>query len=169
MPKRRQPAFDAVLWFLWIMATSAGWLLGSLLFANLALVPAGVGVAAMQAVVLHHRIPRAWRWFLATSAAWLVASILLLVAIPAGLQGLLAGLIAGPVLGLAQWLLLRGEVLWAGWWSVLSTIAWITGLTLLPGILSTGALAGAITGVALSLLLHYPKPAPTLQEAESRS
>jgi len=169
MPKTRQPAFDAALWFLWIMATSVGWLLGSLVFSNLALVSAGVGVGAMQAAVLHRRIPRVWRWFLATSAAWLAASILLLVAIPAGLQGLLAGLIAGPVLGLAQWLLLRGEVLWAGWWIVISTIAWITGLTLLPGILSTGALAGAITGLALSLLLHYPKPAPTLQEAESRN
>jgi len=163
MPKTTQPTFDAALWFQWIMATTLGWLLGSLVFSNLALVSAGVGVGAMQWVVLHRRIPRAWRWFLATAAAWLVASILLLAAIPAGLQGLLAGLILGPALGLAQWLILRHEVSWAGWWIVVSTMAWITGLTLLPGILSTGALAGAMTGLALTLLLHYPKTAATPQ------
>ncbi|NLF12894.1 MAG: hypothetical protein GX597_13980 [Anaerolineaceae bacterium] len=170
MARSRQPAFDAALWFLWIMATTLGWLLGSLLFTNLALVPAGVGVAAMQSFVLHHRIPRAWRWFLATSTVWLVVSTLLLAMVPAPLQGLVGGVILGPTLGLAQWLLLRHEVLWAGWWIVVSTMAWITGLALLPGILSTGALAGAITGVALTLLLHYPKPASTPQsKAESRN
>ena len=48
---------------------------------------------------------------------------------------------------------------WAGWWLVITPIAWITGLTLLPGILATGSMVGAISGIALSLLLHTPHPA----------
>lgn len=150
------------------MATTLGWLLGSLLFVNVALVSAGVGVAAMQSFVLHHHIPRAWRWFLATSAVWIVVSILILAAVPAPLQGLLGGAILGPALGLTQWLILRHEVLWAGWWIVVSTMGWITGLVLLPGILSTGALAGAITGLALTLLLHYRKTA-SMPQARTES
>ena len=73
------------------------------------------------------------------------------------MQILLSGVILGPILGLAQWLILRREVYWAGWWIVISTIAWITGVTLLPGILSTGALVGALGGIALSLLFHTPR------------
>ncbi len=157
MSKDDRPVFDTVFWFQWIMATTLGWLLGSLLLPNISTVSAGVGVGIMQWPVLYRRVSRAWRWTLATAVAWIVGSILLLVAVPSGLQILLAGLILGPLVGLAQWLILRQEVHWAGWWIVISAMAWITALTLLPGILATGAMAGAIAGLALSLLLRYPK------------
>ena len=159
MPERDQPAFDAALWFQWIMATTLGWLLGTLIFPNLPLIPAGVGVGVLQWPILYRRIPQAWRWALVTATAWIGGSILLLVAVPDDLQVLLSGLILGPVVGLAQWLILRREVCWAGWWIAISTLAWITGLTLLPGILASGALSGALSGIALSLLLHTPQPA----------
>ena len=157
MSKDSQPIFDAVFWFQWIVATTLGWLLGTLLLPNISTVSAGVGVGIMQWPILYQRIPRAWRWTLATAIAWIVGSVLLLIVVPFALQIPLAGLILGPVVGLAQWLILRQEVYWAGWWIVISAMAWITGLTLLPGILATGAMVGSITGLAVSLLLRYPK------------
>jgi hypothetical protein len=159
MTEQNRPAFDAALWFQWIVATTLGWLLGSLLFPNLPAISAGVGVGVLQWPILVRRIPRAWRWALTTALAWLGGSILLVVTIPPDLHPWLSGLFLGPVVGLAQWLILRREVLWAGWWIVISTIAWISGLTLLPGTLSTGAMVGAISGIALSLLLYTPRPA----------
>jgi hypothetical protein len=159
MSKQSQPAFDSFFWLQWILATALGWILGSLLLPYISAFAAGVGAGIMQWPVLYHRIPRAWRWPVATAIAWVGGSLLLLIAVPADVQILLAGLLLGPIVGLAQWLILRREVYWAGWWIVISTIAWITGLTLLPGILSTGALAGALTGLALNLLFHYPRPA----------
>ena len=160
MSRQERPAFDAIFWFQWIMATTLGWILGSLLLPYISLVAAGVGVGIMQWPVLYHRIPRAWRWPVSTAIAWIGGSLFVLIAVPANLQIILAGVLLGPVVGLAQWLVLRQEVSWAGWWIIVSTMAWITGLTLLPGTLSTGALAGALTGFALALLFHYPKPSP---------
>jgi len=139
------------------MATTLGWLLGSLLFPNLPAISAGVGVGVLQWSVLYRRVPGAWRWPLVTAAAWIGGAILLLLAVPADAQFLLSGPTLGPAVGLAQWLILRRHVHWAGWWIVISTMAWITGLTLLPGMLATGALAGAISGFALELLLRYPR------------
>jgi hypothetical protein len=152
MSQRNQPAFDAAFWFQWIVATTLGWFLGRLVFANLPLVSEGVGVGIMQWPILYRRIPNAWQWALVTAAGWLGGSVILLTVVPRQLEGLLAGLIVGPCVGFSQWLVLRRELRWAGWWIVISTLAWITGLTLIPGILATGALAGAFSGVALILL-----------------
>jgi hypothetical protein len=165
MSNNEQPAFDAAFWFQWIMATTLGWILGSLIFPVLSTVSAGVGVGLLQWPVLYRRLPRAWRWPLATAIAWTGGSVVLLVAVPDSLQLLLSGLILGCVVGLGQWWILRREFYWAGWWIVISPIAWISGLTILPGFLSTGSIAGAISGIALTLLLHTPRPASVPEQA----
>jgi hypothetical protein len=157
MSGRDRPAFDAAFWFQWIMATTLGWLLGGYLLAYLPVFPGGIGAGVLQWPILYQRIPRAWRWVLATALSWLMGAFVLLLAVPAGLQPLLAGFVVGPAVGLGQWLILRREIHWAGWWIIVSTMAWVTGLTLLPGALSTGALSGALSGVGLALLFHYPK------------
>lgn len=159
MSEQGRVAFDSALWFQWIMATTLGWLLGTMIFPGLEATGAGVGVGVLQWPILYRRSPRAWRWPLVTAAAWTGGSILLRVAVSPELQFLLAGLILGPIVGLAQWLVIRERVRWAGWWIVISIIAWITGLTLMPGILTTGAMVGALTGIALSLLLPDPRQA----------
>lgn len=166
MSRHDRPAFDAAFWFQWIVATTVGWVLGRVFFPYIPDVAAGVGASVMQWPVLFGRIPKAWRWALASAVAWIAGSALLLATLPAGGQYLLGGLILGPLMGVAQWLILRHEVSWAGWWIVISTMAWITGLTLIPGILSTGALAGAMTGAALALLARNPKP-PRATEPEA--
>lgn len=157
MSSQDRPAFDAAFWFQWIVATTLGWLLGGYLLANLPILPGGIGAGVLQWPILYKRIPRAWRWAVVTALTWLAGALLLLLAVPAALQPWLGGLVVGPLVGLGQWLILRREVHWAGWWIVISTIAWLTGLLLVPGALSTGSLSGAITGLALMLLFRAPK------------
>jgi len=164
MSSQERPPFDAAFWFQWIMATTLGWLLGGYLLANLPVFPGGIGAAVLQWPILYRRIPRAWRWVVATVLAWIAAATLLLLAVPQALRPWLAGLVIGPTVGLGQWFILRRQVHWAGWWIVISTIAWVTGLLLVPGALSSGSLSGTITGLALMLLFRAPKPEKRIQE-----
>jgi hypothetical protein len=156
--------FDWALVFYWMTTTTAGWLFGWLLWPALALVTAGVLAGALQCVVLVHRIPRAWRWMLATAVGWLAG--VLIVVFAAG-TGILAGLVIGASTGTAQWMLLRREVHWAGWWIVVSSLAWATGLSLapnpesvlLPRVVLSGVMPSLMTGIALELLLRTSRPA----------
>ena len=149
-------SFDWALWFFWIMATTWGWLLGSLLLSGLALLTAGLFVGLFQWLVLQSRVPRAWRWVVLTSAGWLAGYLLTFFLFPPELKPL-EGITMGLTTGFAQWTLLRREFYWAGWWIPFSMIGWSTGLTLLPGIFLTGTMAGALTGLCLEILLRYPK------------
>ena len=159
------------LYFQWIVGTTMGWLFGWLLLPAIALVTAGVGASIVQCLVLVRRIPRAWRWILATAIGWLAG---LAIVIPLAGMGLFSGMVIGATTGTAQWLLIRKEVHWAGWWIVVSTLAWATGLSLapsaesvvLPRIVLSGVMPAVMTGVALELLWRYPKPAE--EEGERR-
>jgi hypothetical protein len=70
--------------------------------------------------------------------------------------GFIAGVVSGLTTGISQWLILRRAVTWAGWWIVINFVGWSTGMGFLPGIFLTGVIAGAVTGLALVLLLRYP-------------
>jgi hypothetical protein len=91
-----------------------------------------------------------------SSFAW-IAGYILLVVFSLTRISLLVGSILGCAVGAAQFLL-RKEVEWAGWWIVISVLAWTTGLTLMPGLLTSGALPGALTGLALVILFRYSSP-----------
>jgi len=156
--------FDWALVFAWMTTTTGGWLFGWLLLPAVALAIAGVMAGAVQSVALAHRIPKAWRWFLATAVGWLGGVVVVLFI--AG-SGSFAGLVIGAITGTAQWLLLRKEVHWAGWWIVVSALAWATSLSLapnpesvlLPRVVLSGVMPSMITGITLELLLRTPKPA----------
>jgi len=150
-----------MLWFLWIMATSVGWVLGRLLLPNLALVTTGLAIGILQWFILQRRFKQAWQWILATTIGWAAAAAINFIAVPEGMD-FLAGLLIGVSLGTAQWLFLRRELQWAGWWIAINIIAWTTGLAFLPGVISTGAMVGLITATALALLLNVPKQATNL-------
>lgn len=154
MTDTKSESMDWTLWFYWIMATTLGWLLGSLLFSGIPIVIAGVAVAAFQWAVLYKRIHKAWRWAIFSSLGWIVGYILFVVFFPADM-GFLAGPMLGGSVGIVQWLLLRKEVDWAGWWIIISILAWTTGLVLMPGLLTSGALPGALTGLALVILFRF--------------
>ena len=157
MTDTNSDTMDWALWFYWIMASTLGWLLGSLLFYGIPIVISGVAIAAFQWAVLYKRIHKAWRWAILSSLAWIAGYILFVVFLP-GEMGFLLGPLLGGLVGLGQWTILRKETEWAGWWIVISIMAWTTGLTLLPGLLSSGALSGAITGLSLVILFRNSPP-----------
>lgn len=152
-------SMDWALWFYWIMATTLGWLSGKLLAAGIPVVVSGVAIAALQSVVLYRRFPRAWRWLLASSAGW-IAGYMCAVVLAGGDPGLLAGPLVGAAAGIPQWLVLRERFHWTGWWLVISPLAWTTGLTLVPGALTSGALPGALSGLALVIFFRYAARVP---------
>jgi len=154
MTDTKSETMDWALWFYWIMATTLGWLFGSMFFNGIPLVISGVAIAGLQWAVLYKRIQKAWRWAALSSIGWMIGYILLAIFFPAVMM-LLIGPVMGGILGLVQWFLLKREVEWAGWWVVISIMAWTTGLTLMPGFLTSGALPGALTGLTLVILFRY--------------
>lgn len=149
--------FDWYLWFLWIMATTLGWVISQLLLPSIGPVVAGFTIGILQWFILKNRIKNAWRWPLATGIGWGIGVGIVLFTIPPE-YGFLYGITVGATTGIAQWFILRGEVLISGWWIVISIIGWFTGLSMIPGLLTTGSMAGLLTGVAIELLLRNPKP-----------
>jgi hypothetical protein len=92
-----------------------------------------------------------------SSLGWITGYILFVVFLSAEFA-ILLGPVMGGMVGVAQWFLLRQAVDWAGWWIIISTLAWTTGLTLAPGLLSSGALPGALTGLTLVILFRFSSP-----------
>lgn len=150
-------SLDWAFWFYWIMASTLGWLAGSLFFSGIPIVISGVAIAAFQWAVLYKRIHKAWRWAIFSSLAWIAGYILFVISLP-GEMGFLLGPLLGGVIGIVQWLILRKEVDWSGWWIIISPIAWTTGLTVMPGMLTSGALPGALTGLALAIMFRFSEP-----------
>ncbi|MGB7875660.1 MAG: hypothetical protein WBL25_14850 [Anaerolineales bacterium] len=154
MSNTKSESMDWALWFYWIMACTLGWLAGRLFFSGIPIVISGVAIAAFQWAVLYKRVHMAWRWAIVSSLAW-IAGYILFVVFFASDMGFLLGPILGGMIGIVQWFLLRKEVDWAGWWLIVSIMAWTTGLTLVPGLLTSGALPGALTGLVLVILFRY--------------
>lgn len=159
MPIQTQDKFDSAFWFLWILATALGWFLGGVLLSGIGLVPSGVAIAFLQWLVLQQRIHKSWRWIVVSIIGWSLGWGISLMAYSLGLD-FLNGMLIGVATGTAQWLILRREIQWSGWWIAVSAIAWAAGISLLPGVMLSGTIAGVITGIALELLLRNPKSLP---------
>jgi len=137
------------------MATTLGWLFGGFI-SGLTIVISGFLVGSFQWLVLLGRISHPWRWIVSTFFGWTIGYLIMFFAIPVEFE-MFEGAVIGLTTGIAQWMILRRELHWAGWWIIFSIIGWTTGLTLLPGIMLTGTMAGALTGIALDVLLRHPK------------
>jgi len=157
MTDTKSNTLDWALWFYWIMATTLGWLVGYIFQSVIPVVLSGVTIAAFQWAVLYKRIPKAWRWLIFSSLGWIAGYIIFVIFFSSDM-GFLLGPLLGGVVGFAQWFLLRKEVEWGGWWIIISAIAWTTGLTLVPGFLTSGALPGALTGLTLVILFGFSSP-----------
>jgi len=145
---------DWALWFYWIMATSMGWLLGTIFFNGIPVIISGVAIASLQGAVLYGRIHKAWRWAVFSSLGWIIGYILFALFFSKDM-GIMIGPIMGVAVGTVQWVLLKNEFEWAGWWIIISMLAWTTGLTTLPGLLTSGALPGSLTGFTLVILFRF--------------
>jgi hypothetical protein len=153
---------DWQLWFYWIIATTAGWLIGNLFFSALPVIIAGGVIAASQWAVLYKRLPKAWLWIPLSFLGWLIGNIISVLYLP----DIWVGALMGLATGFAQWLYLRKQVYFAGWWIIISIIAWTTGLTVLPGIFTSGALPGALTGLVMVILLELAHKEEPEQETK---
>jgi hypothetical protein len=162
MPDQKGFSFDWALWFFWIMATTLGWLVTNFLAVGVSTIAAGFAISLLQSFVLQGRINHAYRWAITGSIGWAIGWLVVWFAVPGDLE-IITGLVVGLAMGFAGWLVLRKELHWSGWWVMLSVVGWTTGLALLPGFLSTGAMAGALTGIALVLLLRNPVKLPSIE------
>lgn len=156
MPVQKISSFDWALCFQWLMATTVGWVLGRFLLPNLAFITIGIGLGVLQWLILQYRIKHAQQWILATIFSWTLGSSVILFLMP-DVNDFIAGLVIGVATGTGQWLVLRRELHWAGWWIPINVVAWTTGMALLPGVILTGIMAGLVTGIAIELLLRTPR------------
>ncbi|HKJ37500.1 MAG TPA: hypothetical protein VJ972_01895 [Anaerolineales bacterium] len=150
-------SLDWAFWFYWIIATTIGWMIGEMFFIGLPVVMSGAAISSLQWAVLNNRINQAWRWAIFSLLGWVIGYILFLFFFPKNMF-LLAGPLMGIAVGIPQWNILRKEVNFATWWIIISIIAWTTGISLIPGLLSSGALPGALTGLTLVILFRFSSP-----------
>jgi hypothetical protein len=147
-------SMDWAFWFYWIMATTIGWMIGEMFFSGIPVIVSGVAISILQGVVLYKRIHRSWRWSVISALSWITGYVFHLLIFSSN-TSIFIGPIIGGTIGLTQWLLLRKEFDWAGWWIMICILAWTTGLTTMPGLISSGALPGALTGVTLVILFRF--------------
>jgi hypothetical protein len=156
MTETKSDSLDWALFFYWIMATTLGWLAGRMFFQGIPIVISGVAIAGFQWTVLYKRIPGSWRWAVYSAIAWIVGYILFVILFPEEM-GFLFGSIMGAILGVVQWFILKEEFDFAGWWIVISMMAWTTGMTIMPGPLTSGSLPGALTGLTLVVFFRFAR------------
>ncbi len=154
---RKSDSFDWTLWVKWILATTLGWLVAFALWPE----PGhgqfayGAIVGTVQWIVLQSLIPEHRWWIPASAAGWAGGAVGVALLLPAA-NPIVAQAIIGGGMGLAQWLILRRQVHRAWWWIVLSALGWTVAMMGILGGLLEGAMAGAVTGFALELLLRHP-------------
>ncbi len=176
---QRGPAWR--VWFLWLMAAAVGWGWGvywgwfdgtepktlqsipnDILAGYLGLAVGGIVMGVLQWLVLRRHVTRAGWWVLASiGAVAVVGGVVFGVGMVNPDLGWLGGAsIFGTVVGVLQWMVLRGQVRRAGWWVLVSTVAWVVGMPLgdMAGPPGLGAAYGAITATALVLLLRQRPP-----------
>jgi len=155
MSDRGTPTFNWALWLQWLVATTLGWVLGGLLLPELALFSVGLVIGVLQWVVLRQYLRQGGWWILASGVGWAGGWGIVMAAAPLNI-GIVAEALLGAAMGTLQWLVLRRQLRQAGWWIVVSSLGWTVALTGLTGELLVGAVVGAVTGIALELLLRYP-------------
>jgi serine/threonine-protein kinase len=159
-PNQPRARIEWALWLQWTLANTLGWLVGLIIFGEIWI---GVGLGLAQWLVLRRETSISGWWILVSGLAW-VGSWALIVSgfvVPPGggiLSSLIAGALTGLLLGVGQWLLLRRRVFFASIWILVNTSVWAVGFSgMIAGAELTGAVTGAVTGLALDWLLRYPR------------
>ncbi len=142
---------------------------------------AGILIGYSQWIVLRQYLTRSSDWFLAGGTAWAVGYALGLLLIQnlssTFLGGIVAYLLFGIIVALVQWPVLRREIPSTFTWIVVSALGWAAGLwasqlalnlffhdpVIEPAVstiviaVTSGLVAGAITGVALVWIVRQPE------------
>lgn len=188
-------ALDWRLWLWWVVAGVVGWGLGwGLGWSEVEFLSVDVAAAEYGGVVVGVTVAGVLQWLMlrrqiARAAWWIVASLVSGVVAGGVIYGVGgdAGFTAevardldvgwvveaglhGAVLGVLQWLVLRGQVALSGLWVLASTVGWIVGDPVCSSLMGFGTLSwvvfgavyGAITGLVLVWLLRQPSPAAAM-------
>jgi hypothetical protein len=179
------------LWLWWIAATTAGVAVAFAAFIAIfsiigdpggALFPVimtgfGLAIGMFQQRVLRRGLADARRWALAT-AIGLGTGIALAVIVGLGgtsglapqiAQGAVAGAVAGGIIGMLQWLVLRSRIPGARWWVASSIAGWAAGAAVGDGVayfvqgldvVIAPIIAASVTGIALVAFLRSQEDTP---------
>jgi hypothetical protein len=118
----------------------------------------GILAALFQKLLLRRHILQMMGWVWFTALGWLLAGGILTIAdtlSPSGLMAAAAGVLAGTVIGAAQWIILRRTILVAAWWVLYSAICWGAAAVvqwLINGQVS-GTFIGLIAGLAFAVII----------------
>jgi len=180
------------LWLGWTLATAGGMLLGflpTILLVNVLdlglaqiAVPvlAGTVIGFAQWLVLRRYVTASTRWDWTDGISWAagyILGLLLIQTLPSTVFVVFIGyFLFGVVVALVQWPVLRREIPQVFTWLVASAVAWAVGYWVSQAILSlftdpliapivgtaviaitSGLVAGAITGVALIWIVRKPE------------
>lgn len=150
---------DWSIWIKWVLATTIGWAVG-LIFGGEIGVGLIIGVA--QWLVIRRYFSQAGWWVLASAVGWIAGWALISsgsIVPPGGglVNTMMAGVVFGLAMGIAQWIVLRRWVKLASVWILLSVPGWTIGLFGILGTILVGVVVGAITGFAFDFLLRFPR------------
>jgi hypothetical protein len=146
-------SFDWQFYLKWVIASTLGWLIG-LAFGRPE-IGIGVIVGIVQWIILRPMIHQASWWILASGLGWAVGWAAIILIFPEEI-GVIAGGFIGFTVGISQWVIMRRWFYQAGWWIIISTLAWAIGLTGIMGETFVGTVVGAITGISLELMFRIP-------------
>ena len=180
------------LWLGWTLATAGGMLLGflptillvdvlSLGLAQIAVpVLAGTVIGFAQWLVLRRYVTASTQWDWTDGISWAagyILGLLLIQLLPSSVFAAFIGyFLFGVIVALVQWPVLRREIPQVLTWLVASAVAWAVGYWVSQAVLSlftdplidpvvgttviaitSGLVAGAITGVALISIVRKPE------------
>ena len=186
-------------WLEWFLACLAGFVVGIPLFIGLSLLfgdqpgPAVVQDAATgvihgaefgiaQWLILRRQGHKVGWWVVASIVGFAIGFPLTKTLFGELSSGLLvaggAGAVVGAIAGALQWLVLRGQVVRAGWWVLASALAWMVSAVLGDvGALAAGVdfvadllrviLGAALTGVGMVWLLRQTASGAHADAAET--
>ena len=142
-------------WVMWVLLTNLGFFAGLLVerlaLGSISLILAVPLAAIFQAWTMNRHIVIYIPWILVTAFGWWVGQIIAFLVLRGNAPNLhpilyfiLMGAIAGFIVGIPQYFVLRGQVQKIGWWWVLvSAIGWAV---MAPGM---------ITGIQLAYYIEY--------------
>lgn len=174
---------------IYMVAQFAGYVPDVLLFSIYLLIPMLLSliVGLIQWIAFKSRIKHAYWWILATALGWSVAGILLFYLYGIYLSetyassigmAFLTEAIVGAVIGLSQWLVLRGQVREDGLWLEGSILGWAcagcaafvlsqTSMGIVGALVGL-SIMGMITGVAHAYLFSQPSQTRFSEEVAFR-
>lgn len=149
--------FDWLFFVQWALVTTLGWIVGWTFIGEIGI---GLSVGAFQWLALRGRMRDSLFWIVASALGWILGRGVALYFFGPEI-GVLAGLLVGTFLGLAQWIVLRWESRLAHWWVPVSAVSWFLGLSGYFGAWMVGAVAGLVSGLAIAILFRREQ---TVQE-----